>query len=476
MKPIELCTLRGHLNDITCTEPYYIGGRVSLVSADSNGWIIWWDINTRRPNCVWKGHDSNIVTIRQICNGLLLTHSKDSDIKVWDVKNFKCGSREMPAEKYNNVQYFSTDRDGEKDNNILKNELLEAFPLPENVVIPVNALNYCNVDYSNHHLITPATTDSNNFDLYLIFKPSHRTDESLEANLNLKRIAANVDSWKLYKKTITQLNKEQGVEFEIGNENDILKRDKFGIMMKVLFVRDDIFYIGYESGHLIGYHIDFSGATNNDNEGTKLDSVKPDKNVSGLAGLLGNKTKSFDKTIINRDPHIKIIYMNDSCSPNPIISLVYDNKENKIICGSTGKQLTFHKIPEEFSQFNNAKDCERYNLRHSGIQSVSSNNSLLVVGFWDGLIKGYDRDLNEVFKYCKRLPRIDVLESNSGQLQLREQQNSIKLCTVKLIKPNETDVVKSNDYKSLIKDKRDITTTNLLISSYYDGTITIFKV
>ena len=147
----------------------------------------------------------------------------------------------------------------------------------------------------------------------------------------------------------------------------------------------------------------------------------------------------------------------------------------KIICGSAGKQLTFHKIPEEFSQFNDISDCERYNLRHSGIQSVSINNSLLVVGFWDGLIKGYDLDLNELFKYCKRLPRIDVLESNSGQQQPREKQNSIKLCTVKLVIPNETDVVKSNDYKSLIKHKRDITTTNLLISSYYDGTITIFK-
>ena len=146
--------------------------------------------------------------------------------------------------------------------------------------------------------------------------------------MNLKRVAANIDPWKLYKKTITQLNKEQGVEFEIGNENDILKRDKFGIMMKVLFVRDDLFYIGYESGHLIGYHIDFSGAINNENEGAKSDSVKPDKNVSGLAGLFGNKTKSFDKTIINKDPHIKMIYMNDSCSPYPIISLVYDNKEN----------------------------------------------------------------------------------------------------------------------------------------------------
>ena len=476
MEAIELCTLRGHLNDITCTEPYNIGGKVSLFSADSKGWIIWWDINTKRPNCVWKGHDSNIVTIKQICNGLLMTHSKDSDIKIWDIENFKSGNREMPAEKYNNVQYFSINRDGENENNISSNELLEIFPTPENVVIPVNALNYCNVDYSNHHLITPATTDSNNFDLYLIFKPSHLTGDSLEENLNLKRIAANVDPWKLYRKAISQLNKDQGVEFEIGNENDILKRDKFGIMMKVIFVSDDIFYIGYESGHLIGYYIDFSGAINNENEGTKLKSVKPDRNVSGLAGLFGDKVKSFDKTIINKDPLIKIIYVNDSCSPNPIISLAYDNEQNKIICGSSGKQLTFHKVPKEFSQINDTKDCESYNLRHSGIQSVSINNSLLVVGFWDGLIKGYNRDLKEVFKYCKRLPRIDVLESNSGQLQPREQQNRIKLCTVKLITLNESDVVKSNDYKSLIKRKRDITTNNLLILSYYDGTITIFKV
>lgn len=476
MKPIEVCSLRGHLNDITCTEPYYSAENVSLISADSKGWIIWWDINTRRPNCVWKGHDSNIVTIRQICNGLLLTHSKDSDIKIWDIEKFKDGSREMPAEKYNSVQYFNVG-DAEENDNILKNELLEKFPLPEHTVIPVNALNYCNVDYSNYHLITPATTDSNNFDLYLIFKPSDQNDQSLEEKLNLKRVATSVDAWKLYKKTINHLNKEQGVESEIGNEDDILKRDRFGIMMKVMFVGDDLFYIGYESGHLIGFHIDFSGVTNNEKKEPTPHSTKPNKNVSGLSGLLGSKSKkSFDRTIINKDPEIKVVYINDSCSPNPILSLEVDKVGNRIICGSTGKQLTFHEIPHEFSHFREAKDCESYNLRHSGIQSISVNHSLLVVGFWDGIIKGYNRDINEVFKYSKRLPRIDVLESNNGQVQPHERESSMRLCTTKLVMPKETLKVSTKDYKSLIKRKRDITTANLLISSYYDGTITIFKI
>lgn len=477
MQPIEVCSLRGHLNDITCTEPYYVAENVSLFSADSKGWIIWWDINTRRPNCVWKGHDSNVVTIRQICDGLLLTHSKDSDIKIWDLQIFEGGSREMPDKKYNTVLYFNVDSDVEESNNILKNELLEKFPLPDNVVVPVNALNYCNVDYSNYHLITPATTDSNNFDIYQIFKPSDQIGQSLEERLNLKRVASNVDPWKLYKKAIHHLNKELGVEFEIGNEDDILKRDRFGIMMRILFVRDDIFYIGYESGHLIGFYIDFSGVSEIKNKTATTDATSPSTKASGLAGLLGSKSKkSFDRTIINKDPEIKLVYISDSCSPNPILSLEFDKAGNRIICGSTGKQLTFHEIPKDFSQFTEAKDCENYNLRHSGIQSISVNHGLLVVGFWDGLIKGYNRDLDEVFKYSKRLPRINVLESNNGQVQPREQESCMKLCTTKLVIPKERVAVSSNDYKSLIKRKRDITTTNLLISSYYDGTITIFKI
>ena len=78
MKPIELCTLRGHLNDITCNRTL-LYWRKGIVSFGRFKWVdhLVGHKILRRPNCVWKGHDSNIVTLRQICNGLLLTHSKD---------------------------------------------------------------------------------------------------------------------------------------------------------------------------------------------------------------------------------------------------------------------------------------------------------------------------------------------------------------------------------------------------------------
>lgn len=477
MEPHQVCSLRGHLNSITCTEPYDRDNEISLISADANGWIIWWDINTRRPYCVWKGHDSNIVTIRQIRDGLLLTHSKDSDIKIWDIVNFTKASQKMPDEKYNEVNFFNFNESEKEENRRLTDELLGKFPWPENVVIPVNALNYCNVAYFNDYLITPATTDSNNFDIYLIFTPTVHEKKSLESKLNLKRVVTNMDPLSLYKKTMMKANKQIGIEFEIGHDdNEILKRDGFGIMMRILVVRSNLFYIGYESGHLIGFHIDFSGSRTipeklmiNENY-----NEQGSPQTSGLSGL-GQKSKVFDKTIINREPKITIIYINNTCSPNPILSLEFDKYSNKIICGSTGKRLTVHDIPGSFESMNTHYESADYNLRHSGIQSLTLNSDLIVVGFWDGLIKGLDHNLEQVFKYNRKLPRIGILESNSGQAQQSEQPNNVKLSTVKLIEPSHTTTINLKDYKSLIKTKRSISNRKLLIASYDDGTITIFK-
>lgn len=473
MEPVELCSLRGHLNSVTSTELYHDEDGTSLISGDTNGWIIWWDINRRRPNSVWKGHDSNIVTIKCMDNGLLLTHSKDSDIKIWNISITKNYGRLMPDEKYNDAKFFNIEGDDKCDKLSLRSELLEKYPLPENVTIPVNSLNYCNVDYYRNHLITPATTDSNNFDIYQIFAPSKQSGQSLESKLNLKRIATNIDPWKLYKKRMEQFNMNDGIEFEIDNDN-MLKRDKFGIMMKVLFVREDLFYIGYESGHLIGFHIDFANGSSDSKE--LPNTIKESATKSGISGLLGSNAHqvTFDRTILNKEPKIRIFYMNNSNSPNPVISLLHDKIGDKIICGTTGKLLSFHKIPQDISFLNDDNTCERVNLKHRGIQSVSTSKDLIAVGFWDGIIKGYDRQMNEIFRYHKKLPRIGILETNNGQDQL-EQEKQVKLYSVKLISPSNKQSNSLNGYKTLIKERRNILKCNLLISSHSDGTIIVFK-
>lgn len=395
-----LFSLRGHAHPIACLLEYTTD-KTTLVSADTAGWLIHWDLTgTKRPVGIWKGHDSTILSMKQIDEAHLMTHSKDSNIKIWNMSSFtECNGTLLDLGDPNK------------------------FPQPPFVEIPVNTLNFCNVDHFNNRIITPSTVDSNNFDLYSIF--------DTKGEFCLTRLLANVDPLKLY-------NKFQGVDFEIPAEDSA--RPGFGIMMKVRFVDDHTFYAGYESGDVLGFKVDYGKS------------------------VVHEKMKS--KTIINKDAAASVFYSNKSHVPNPVLSLEYNYWTKQVASGSTGKRLILH---------NPQGDCATHNLRHYGIHLISFLDELFVVGFWDGVVKAYHMGMNEAFKFSReheRIAKFDILQDESTNSQQRET----KLNTLISVTP-QSPVPPTNTlkYKQLVKQKHAFLGTKLIITGYNDGLVNVYE-
>lgn len=390
----QICTLRGHLNSISCIAQF----NDSIVTGDDNGWIIWWNLNRRCPLGVWKGHDMVILTIKQIDDNYILTQSKDSEIRIWKLEGGL--KSDLPDLKFNDIKY-----------NDDLTELLEKYPMPEYNSIPINSLNYCNVDYLNGVLITPATTDSNNFDIYRV---SHQ-------DFGLERLVKNFNPHELYLKS-------NNIIEEIGND----KRDGFGIMMKIKFINDNYFYIGFESGHVLGFTINYPSA---------IESAKQSNKVS-------------EKLIINREPKITIDYVNEFHVPNPIISM--ESFEDGIIVGATQKYVSLHPLGKTI------------NVKNNGIQSIVIKDKAYI-GFWNGTVKVYDDQFIQIHKFERSLPNLHNVTTNINSNEL--EVSTIKLSTLQLFQPTPKNTTSS---KSLVLNKR-MGSNQLLIIGYNDGKLLVFS-
>lgn len=305
MKPVKKFSLRSHDSSITALLPV----ENQVISGDSQGDLVWWDLVKKRPIKKWKAHRGSIITLKKLYNGLILSHAKDHSLKLWDLTNVESCYAE----------------------------------------VPINTLNFCNIDVIEGYLLCPSTIDSEKFDLYSLFE-----SEKFE----LKRLLHNVDPYQLYK------DKE-----DIDDEVNHLKRGKFGSMMKVMFTSINQFIIGYESGALITFNL-----------------------VLPLVKVTDTQTR------INKDCKVTVDEINQYHQPNPILSLTYNNQ---LISGSTGKSIFFHT------------DCKTIPSNHYGIQQLVTYDQLLIGLFWDGVIKIYDLTTNfELWKYYRKTERISKNEDN----------------------------------------------------------------
>lgn len=416
----QLCTLRGHLNSISCIENVNYTSQSTIITGDENGWIIWWNLNKRVPMGVWKGHDKTILTIKQIDNVRVLTHSKDCEIKIWNLSSVKFNSG-YPDSKYNDLNYLQSSEDDIR-------RLLDDFPLPKFNSIPVNALNFCNVEYCQGLLITPASRDSENFDIY---KVTYSDDNN--EDFNLSRIVENFNSHKAYLKTFNILE-------EINTDE---KRSGFGIIMKIKFITPEIFYLGYESGHIVQFHIDI-----------------PQANVI---------TSNNNKTLINQSAKVSLTYCNGFHNPNPILSIEIRDM-NQLVVGSAAKKVSVHQI--HYGNTIDTSEPTAENLKYKGVQALQFTSNLAVVGFWNGIIKGFTSNFdNLLFAYENKLPQLSCLTSNQSNSEDKIETN-IKLTNLKIMEPTMTTT--ANSYKLKALQRRAITNKLTIISCYNDGNIILF--
>jgi WD40 repeat protein len=332
----QLFTLRNHKSSVTCISSVTFD-EAYVVSGDKDGNITVWDTSIRRSKYNWKGHTDSILSILQWRN-YLVTHGRDSSIKFWKFDNQK------------------------------PEEILE---------IPINCLNFCNIDIYNDYVFTPATTNSNNFDCYKIDAQ----------NLTISRIITDFNCYKLiHHDDIIEIN---------ANKNLNLRND-FGIIMKLQFLPDlNHLVVGFESGDLIVVKIDW----NNDID-------------------IFNKN---DRLILNKDPRVLLIYHNNLHSPNPITCICFDND---LFTGSTTKKILKHDVA--------GNTCKIISLNHAGVLLIiTMSNKILIIGFWNGLIE-IRFDHNEPVVLSRPTPSETLLETPKANLKL----SSMVLYKPQIISPS----------------------------------------
>ncbi|PWY84840.1 WD repeat protein, partial [Aspergillus heteromorphus CBS 117.55] len=78
--------LRGHSAAIHALQIFHQNLR--LVSADGDGWIVVWDLVSKRPLAVWKAHDGAVLEVKgfSFSHGAVtevFTHGRDHKLRVW---------------------------------------------------------------------------------------------------------------------------------------------------------------------------------------------------------------------------------------------------------------------------------------------------------------------------------------------------------------------------------------------------------
>lgn len=479
-----VATLRLHSSNITCMEPFYVPSTLTcqlngvensnenngkaeaeaeilefpifnptLITADESGLIIWWNLSTRRPLGLWKAHEGSILSMKQLgitwtetnddndnsdkfsiphmnmsIYGKLQTHSKDGTIKIWNLINL------IKKDDLNSGFVYST---------LLKKKPCDqtAISPPKVFELPVNVLNFTNVDFNNNTnlLITPATTDSEGYDIYKI-----NLDEKIEEFKKLRRLIQNF-------KPPNHLNQE------FDNESDITKRAGYGVIMKIKWIDDNKFVVGYENGSIIGYQIKDLICDN-------------DNNINN-----SNNSK------------IEILFENNDLIGNSITSIEIGMNHNhrNLLCTSTGSKIVIINI----SNF----DAKTFETKHKGINDIKTDiytNSVVFIT-WDGYTRFYEYNDESILKFVMKMRKQIPSISNSKELNsddisssnnLQTQRANILQVTTKQMDPNNkldnNKILYNNGRsKNVIKHNREeIFGKRWLFVGFQDGKIAMYSV
>lgn len=291
---MRLFSLRAHAAPVVA---FCVAGD-SPASGDASGVVVVWDMRTRRPRLRWKAHQGHIYTLKAVDGGLL-SHGRDNAVRFWDLHDLGSPRFEMP----------------------------------------VNSLNFCNVDSCLQLLATPGTQNADTFDIYRI------------QGQQLARVVAGVGSDTA--------------------AADLGLRGGHGSVMRLLFVDDSLLFVGYESGVVRGYRVRFPVA----------------KQVR----------QPHDAFVLNKDAHVTVVFECGLQKPHPVLSLEHDADQNCVFVGSAAQKLLKIDLAALHAAVRTPNlNVSVFNTGHHGAQALSCSHSHLAVGFWDGAVLVYDGNMRLV--------------------------------------------------------------------------------
>lgn len=155
-----MSTLRAHQATVTSVGFHTSG--LWLFSGDEKGWVVWWDLLSKRPKAIWRAHDLALLAVKYLGSSELegiVTHGRDNKLRVW---------------RLDQDQMYNTDV-------LTESSLKDSYPAPWLLHSQdVNALNFCRVAVWNSPAIVavPSTMSSEKVDVYTL-KPFGRPIKGL---------------------------------------------------------------------------------------------------------------------------------------------------------------------------------------------------------------------------------------------------------------------------------------------------------
>ncbi|GME78705.1 unnamed protein product [Ambrosiozyma monospora] len=411
----------------------------TLITGDESGWVFWWDINTRRPIGSWKAHDGPVISIvqpglrwKKVSDGnmapllteqefgKLLTHGKDGEVIIWDLF-------ELIRTENGNGYLWKRDSPLQRKVFATRNDISKWISPDKLFDMPVNPLNFSNVAFCENKLVAPSTQDSNCFDVYEISK------------------VAKVYSLKRLYKAVSAVQQIEKNDKEINIQYDEESGRDFGVVMKIVWINDNVFSVGYESGHVVSFNL------TNDS--------------------------------------LRVISVNSSHYPYPILALHYDPLTEKLLAGSASSTITIDSLDSiENSEFLEIRTLSQtYNVKHKGISDISTRPNTVVLITWDGFSRFYKYDESGSLQFCKKVkktvPSIDNMNSSTSAMSESQQQSSAILIMNKpqfgfsFLKSKGTLRFDNGRSKNIVKFRSEQAFDHCwLFTGYKDGKVTLQEI
>lgn len=392
----------------------------TIVSADSSGSITIWDLTKRRPFQVWKAHSDAILTLVQIDETHLLTHSRDSNVRIWSITDRRriesTGMNAIAVSPDSLIEDTKSNLDQQKSPILLNDS-----KSPEMIFeLPVNALNFCNVVQHDKYLITPATTDSEKFDVYQlvgdtvrrlvkgysVFEEEKKIKE-LNEKIEKQTEQMNKEEYKreMNKKeyeremnkreTKRDLNQEVNRDINRDMSTNYQSEDKQNKTEQTNGVsqRPSTAPSGLSKLLNSGCEKKVDNRSNEDGDGDDPNKNEENSDLSRNHGIIMNMELidsnllaigfesghlavlqiSWDTDSGGNSLEIKPIYASNAHIPNPVTSLTHFG--TTVVSGSSNRALFIHDLKH---------DAVEVRVKRGGVGGLLAMKEDLVVGHWKG--------------------------------------------------------------------------------------------